>query len=87
MKNTKTIAILFLLFACFVLAGCGAKKPTAVPAPAIKGISLSTVAEHNTPEDCWLVINNNIYNITDYIAGHPGGEKKITDNCGKEATA
>lgn len=72
----------------FLIAGCGAKKPVPTPvAPTPKGISMATVAAHNTPSDCWLVINNNIYNISDYIETHPAGEKNITDYCGKEATA
>lgn len=79
----------FIIVGFFLIAGCGAKKqiPAVLPAPAPKGLSLATVAEHNTPDDCWLVINNNIYNISDYIGTHPSGEKNIIDYCGKEATA
>jgi len=75
------------LFAATLLTGCGSPKAAVPQAPAAKkGIPLETVAQHNLPSDCWLVINNNIYNVTDFIANHPGGEKNITDYCGKDAT-
>jgi cytochrome b involved in lipid metabolism len=79
--------IIFLFFAILILTGCGAKKlPPAVSVQKTSGMPMATVAEHNAPEDCWLVINNNIYSVADYIANHPGGEKNITDYCGKDAT-
>jgi cytochrome b involved in lipid metabolism len=81
--------IIFLFFVILIFTGCGAKKlpPVAAPVQKTSGIPMATVAEHNAPDNCWLVINNNIYNLTDYISDHPGGEKNITDYCGKEATA
>ena len=85
----KKIFLLFIsVFSILFLSACGTAK-TAAPAaaPAAKpALTMAAVAEHNTADDCWLVINNNIYNITDYIPNHPGGEKNITDYCGKDAT-
>jgi cytochrome b involved in lipid metabolism len=82
-----------LSFIVFTTAGCGAKKIPAsssllTPASStlpIAGLTLQVVAEHNTAEDCWMVINNNIYNVTDHIQNHPGG-KAIVSGCGKDAT-
>jgi len=31
------------------------------------------VAIHNTIRDCWLVINNKVYDFSGYADCHPGG--------------
>jgi cytochrome b involved in lipid metabolism len=48
--------------------------------------TLAEIAAHDTPDDCWIIVNNKIYNVTSYIPTHPGGSKNITDYCGKDAT-
>lgn len=48
--------------------------------------TLDEVAKHNSKDDCWLLVRNNVYNVTSYIDKHPGGSKKIIPFCGKEAT-
>ncbi len=49
-------------------------------------LSLAEIAKHNSASDCWLLINNNIYNITSFLSAHPGGAGAIIPYCGKEAT-
>lgn len=44
------------------------------------------VAKHNSSTDCWLIIDNNVYNVTSYINKHPGGAQALIFFCGKEAT-
>jgi len=48
--------------------------------------TLADVAQHTTNTDCWLVINNKVYDVDSYTNKHPGGAQKILDNCGKEVT-
>ncbi|KAI8164940.1 hypothetical protein K4K49_003320 [Colletotrichum sp. SAR 10_70] len=31
------------------------------------------VVEHNKPEDCWIVVEDEIWNVTDFAPEHPGG--------------
>ena len=50
-------------------------------------LSMTTVAQKNTPENCWAVVSNNVYNLTAYITAHPGGAANITKLCGTDATA
>ena len=50
-------------------------------------LSMNTVAQKNTPENCWAVVSNNVYNLTAYITAHPGGAANITNLCGTDATA
>lgn len=48
-------------------------------------ISEDMVADHNTNNDCWTIINDNVYNVTDYVSGHPGREE-ILRACGTDAS-
>lgn len=50
-------------------------------------LSMQTVAQKNTPANCWAVVSNNVYNLTAYINSHPGGATNITNLCGTDATA
>jgi len=47
--------------------------------------SMAEVAVHDTADDCWMVINGMVYDVTDYIALHPGGNN-ILAGCGIDAT-
>jgi cytochrome b involved in lipid metabolism len=50
-------------------------------------LSMATVAQRNTPANCWAVVSNQVYNLTAYITAHPGGAVNITNLCGTDATA
>lgn len=41
----------------------------------IKVFSINDVSMHNTPNDIWLVIDNDIYDVTRFQHEHPGGAK------------
>jgi len=49
-------------------------------------LNLAEIAKHNNPSDCWLLINNKVYDVTSFLGAHPGGAGTITPYCGKEAT-
>ncbi|CAL3966770.1 unnamed protein product [Diplocarpon coronariae] len=36
-------------------------------------ISVKEVSHHNTPEDLWIIVNDNIYDLTEFAPNHPGG--------------
>lgn len=48
--------------------------------------SLSEVALHATTDDCWSVVNGNVYELTQWISGHPGGSSAIESMCGIDAS-
>ncbi|CCD24783.1 FMN-dependent alpha-hydroxy acid dehydrogenase NDAI_0D04700 [Naumovozyma dairenensis CBS 421] len=50
-------------------------------------ITPNELMKHNTPEDCWVVINNQVYDLTTFIQVHPGGPNIIRSNAGKDVTA
>lgn len=49
-------------------------------------ITLAELAEHSTPDDCWMAIRGKVYDFTDYIPLHPTPAVIMTAWCGKEAT-
>jgi cytochrome b involved in lipid metabolism len=52
-----------------------------------KAYSKSTVARHHTASDCWSIVDHRVYNLTKWVAKHPGGRKRIVRMCGKDASA
>ena len=41
--------------------------------PGNTPIVLSELALHNTPQDCWVVLHGDIYDLSNYASRHPGG--------------
>ncbi|EGW29974.1 uncharacterized protein SPAPADRAFT_63600 [Spathaspora passalidarum NRRL Y-27907] len=44
------------------------------------------VAKHTSHDDLWVVLNGRVYDISQYIDEHPGGEEVILDVAGGDAT-
>ncbi|KAJ2986036.1 hypothetical protein NUW58_g5223 [Xylaria curta] len=44
------------------------------------------VAKHNTNEDCWVVINGKIWDVSEFLRDHPGGASVIAAYSGRDAT-
>lgn len=52
-----------------------------------KGLTLSEVSKHNTENDCYMIVNSKVYDVTTYLPVHPGGASRIIQYCGKDGTA
>lgn len=50
-------------------------------------VSRAEVAEHNTFEDCWVIIRGKVYDISEWKDRHPGGPFVARMHAGKDATA
>merc|ERR1712060_606216 len=50
------------------------------------GITLEEVAKHNTEQDCWVVVNGDVLDVTKFLPDHPGGVLAIVTFAGKDAT-
>ncbi|MFP4207603.1 MAG: cytochrome b5 domain-containing protein [Wenzhouxiangella sp.] len=48
--------------------------------------TMAEVAEHDTLDDCWMVIEGEVYDFTDYIPEHPSPARVMAPWCGEEAT-
>ncbi|KAJ7181797.1 FMN-dependent dehydrogenase-domain-containing protein [Mycena crocata] len=49
--------------------------------------SLEQVQQHNSPASCWVIIKDNVYDVTDFLQEHPGGAKIILKYAGRDATS
>ena len=45
------------------------------------------VASHNTAQDCWIIINGSVYDITNFVEEHPGGPEILLETAGKDGSA
>ncbi|KAE9372837.1 cytochrome b5 [Stipitochalara longipes BDJ] len=48
--------------------------------------TLIQVSSHNTTSDLWIVINDEIYDVTEFQKTHPGGDSILNKWAGKDAT-
>lgn len=78
-------------------ASTAAAAPAAAPAaaapaavakadPASNKVSAEEVAKHNTESDCWVIVNGQVLNVTEFLPDHPGGKKAILLYAGKDAS-
>lgn len=58
-------------------ATLGASKPY---------ISWEEVKKHNKKDDCWIVVQENVYNMTKFQNTHPGGRLVLKQYAGQDAT-
>eukprot|EP00934_Nitzschia_sp_Nitz4_P005488 Nitzschia sp. Nitz4//scaffold287_size23745//1466//3721//NITZ4_008456-RA/size23745-processed-gene-0.30-mRNA-1//1//CDS//3329545757//5478//frame0 len=42
--------------------------------------------KHNTPEDCWVILHGDVYDLTEFSKGHKGGAYSIQKYAGQDAT-
>lgn len=45
------------------------------------------VAQHNTAQSCYTIVNGVVYDLTSWIKQHPGGSGAILRMCGVDGTA
>ena len=51
-----------------------------------KLFSKEDVAKHNKGDDCWVILFDKVYDVTNFMADHPGGKDAIMLFAGKDAT-
>merc|ERR1712064_121016 len=59
--------------------------PPAVP-PTTRDLNLDEVAKHNTDKDCWVAVNGQVLDVTEFLNDHPGGKHAIILYAGKDAS-
>lgn len=48
--------------------------------------TLADISKHNSPSDCWILIDKNVIDATAYIASGKHPNNDINKGCGKDAT-
>lgn len=64
---------------------CGAERSRNIRRTQER-ITISKVRMHCTEDDAWSVFNGNVYNITPYLAVHPGGKEILMRAVGDDGT-
>ncbi|PYI04312.1 hypothetical protein BO78DRAFT_398985 [Aspergillus sclerotiicarbonarius CBS 121057] len=49
-------------------------------------LSARQISQHKTSEDCWIVVDNQVWDVTDFLEDHPGGSTIILKYAGRDAT-
>lgn len=89
-KNIVAIVLIIAVIAIMAVLGVallsGDTENPVLPNNSGNSIGLDVVAQHNSSSDCWVVVNQKVYNVTNFLALHPAGPDKIIPFCGKDAT-
>ncbi|KAI3452914.1 hypothetical protein Pfo_009577 [Paulownia fortunei] len=48
--------------------------------------TMEEASQHNTNDDCWVVIDGKVYDVSSYLDEHPGGDDVLLRATGKDAT-
>merc|ERR1719230_1992285 len=72
----------------------GAAKAAVAAAPAAAaaggggggGLTMAEVAKHTTKGVCWVALNGQVLDVTNFLKDHPGGELAILTFAGKDAS-
>jgi alkylation response protein AidB-like acyl-CoA dehydrogenase len=54
---------------------------------ATQTYSRDEVAKHNNADDLWCIIDHRVYDLTDFVDAHPGGNVVLNQVAGTDATA
>lgn len=88
----------FIFTAVIVLFGVGGwwvftphANPQQTPTPsassqAAGAYTLTQVAIHNSERSCWTAISGSVYDLTQFVGQHPGGQQAILSLCGTDGT-
>jgi len=51
-----------------------------------KFFTRAEVVKHAESKDTWIIIHDNVYNISSFLREHPGGEEVLLEQNGRDAT-
>lgn len=62
------------------------EPPASVAKGTLRTITVEELANHDSPDDCWMAIRDKVYDLTQYIPEHPTPPAVMARWCGLEAT-
>lgn len=84
MKRELLMNIVLGIFSLIVIGiitiRAGSPKP--VSSPTTSTITMKYFTNHTNASDCWIRINGDVYDVTNYLNEHPGGAERILPFCG-----
>ncbi|CAL5188559.1 unnamed protein product [Lathyrus oleraceus] len=48
--------------------------------------TIQDASHHKTEDDCWIIVDGKVYDVTRYLEDHPGGDDVILAATGRDAT-
>lgn len=51
------------------------------------GCTRAELARHASRRDCWVALQGMVYDVTDFLHDHPGGDHVLLDHAGADGTA
>jgi len=56
------------------------------PCKTDMSVTAAEVAQHSSDSDCWVIVGDDVYDVTNFWAEYPGGKKSIILFAGKDVT-
>ncbi|KAH8074536.1 hypothetical protein JL721_2102 [Aureococcus anophagefferens] len=54
---------------------------------AERSYSRRELGEHRSAKNCWVAINSSVFDVTAFLAQHPGGASALQQYCGKDGSS
>ncbi len=87
-KSLIIVASLLLVTACAKTpAQTNTNTTVNQNTPTAKTFTMAEVQQANTPSNCLTTISGKVYNLTNWINQHPGGDTAIMSLCGTDGTS
>ncbi|KAI4483272.1 hypothetical protein M0804_008327 [Polistes exclamans] len=52
----------------------------------VKYYTRAEVAKYNTAKSAWIIIHDKVYDVTNFVKQHPGGEEVVLEHAGRDGT-
>ena len=68
------------------MAHGGDGTDTTAEPPKLREIALEELAKHSSNRSAWIALHGAVYDVSDFLAEHPGGRSILLSACGQEST-
>jgi predicted heme/steroid binding protein len=51
-----------------------------------KTFAVEEIGRHSTEDDCWIIVDGKVYDVTKFLQEHPGGKRILLKVAGQDAT-